>query len=71
MSSSDKLTAITVSSNVKLDNIEVLKSSDGYELWSQKMSAIFEAIGLYETVVMGFDPSPLAFAEKLIIFQLG
>jgi hypothetical protein len=59
-----------VSSNVKLDNVEVLKSSDGYELWSQKMSVIFEAMGLYEIVVTGIDPSPLASAEELITFQL-
>jgi hypothetical protein len=70
ISSSAKLSAVTASSNVKLDNVEVLKSSDGYELWSQKMSVIFEAMGLYEIVVSGIDPSPLAFAEELITFQL-
>jgi hypothetical protein len=70
ISSSAKLSAVTVSSNVKLDNVEVLKSSDGYELWSQKMSVFFEAMGLYEIVVSGLDPSPLACAEELITFQL-
>jgi hypothetical protein len=70
MSSSAKLSAVTVSSNVKLDNVEVLKSSDGYELWSQKMLVIFEAMGIYEIVVSGIDPSPLASAEELITFQL-
>jgi hypothetical protein len=70
ISSSTKLSAVTVSSNVKLDNVEVLKSSDGYELWSQKMSVIFEARGLYEIVVSGIEPSPLASAEELITFQL-
>jgi hypothetical protein len=35
--SSVKLWAVTVSSNVKLDNVEVLKSSDGYELWAKRM----------------------------------
>jgi hypothetical protein len=68
ISSSAKLSAVTISSNVKLDNVEVLKSSDGYELWSQKMSGIFKAMGLYEIVVSGIDPSPLAAAEELIIF---
>jgi hypothetical protein len=34
------------------------------------MSVIFEAIGLYEIVVSGIDPSPLASAEELITFQL-
>jgi hypothetical protein len=62
--------AVTVSSNVKLDNVEVLKSSDGYELWSQKMSIILEAMGLDEIVVSGMDLSPLASAEDLIAFQL-
>jgi hypothetical protein len=27
--------AVTVISNMKLDNLEVLKSSDGDEVWSQ------------------------------------
>jgi hypothetical protein len=62
--------AVTVSSNVKLDHVEVLKSSDGYELWSQKQSVILEAIGLYEIVVSVIDLSPLASAEELITFQL-
>jgi hypothetical protein len=70
ISSLAKLSAVTVSSNVKLDNVEVLKSSDGYELWSHKMSVIFEAMGLYESVVSGIDPSPLVSAEELITFQL-
>jgi hypothetical protein len=46
ISSSVKLSAITLSSNIKLDNVEVLKLSDGYDLWSYKMSVIFEGIGL-------------------------
>jgi hypothetical protein len=71
ISSSAKLWAVTVSSNVKLDNVEVVKSSDGYELWSQKMSDIFEAMGLYEIVVSGIDPSLLASAKELITFQIG
>jgi hypothetical protein len=32
ISSLAQLLAVTVSSNVKLDNVEVFKSSDGYEL---------------------------------------
>jgi hypothetical protein len=32
ISSSAKLSVITESSNIKLDHIEVLKSSDGYEI---------------------------------------
>jgi hypothetical protein len=71
ISSSAKLSAVTVSSNVKLDTVEVLKSSDRYELWSQKMSVSFEGMGLYEIVVTGIDPSPLASAEELITVQLG
>jgi hypothetical protein len=34
------------------------------------MLVIFEAMGFYEIVVSGIDPSPLASAEKLITFQL-
>jgi hypothetical protein len=60
MSSSANLSAVTGSSNVMLDNVEVLKLSDGYELWSQKISVIFEVMGLYEIVVSGIDLSPLA-----------
>jgi hypothetical protein len=63
---SAKLSAVTISSNVKLDNVEVLKSYDGYELWSQKMSLIFEAMGFYEIDESGIDPSPLASAKELI-----
>jgi hypothetical protein len=51
-----------------LDNVEVLKSSDRYELWSQKMLVIFQAMSLYEIVVSGIDPSPCASAEELITF---
>jgi hypothetical protein len=65
-----KLSAVTVSSNIKLDNLEVLKSSDGDELWCQKMSGIFEAMGLYEIIVSGIDPSLIVSAEELITFQL-
>jgi hypothetical protein len=43
--SSAKLLAVTISSNIKLDNVEVLKSTDGYELFSQKILVIFEAMG--------------------------
>jgi hypothetical protein len=70
ISSSAKLVAVTVFSNVKLDNVEVLKWSNGHELWSQKMSVIVEALGLYEIVVSGIDPSLLMCAEELITFQL-
>jgi hypothetical protein len=34
------------------------------------MSVIFEVMGLYEIVVSGIDPSPLAPAEDLITFQV-
>jgi hypothetical protein len=69
ISSLAKWSAIIVSSNIKLNNFEVLKSSDGYELWSQKMSLILEVIGLYDIVVMGIDLSVLKSALELIIFQ--
>jgi hypothetical protein len=70
ISSLAKLSSVTISSNVKLDNVEVVKCSDSYELWSQIMSVIFEAMGLYEIIVSGIDPSSLASAEDLITFQL-
>jgi hypothetical protein len=70
ISSSAKLSAVNGSSNVKLDNVEVLKSSDGYELWSQKMSITFQTMGLYEIIVSGMYPSPLASAVESITFQL-
>jgi hypothetical protein len=65
-----KLSAITISSNVKLRNVEILKLSSHNTLWSQKMSAMFEVMWLYEIVVMGIHPSPLISAEELITFQL-
>jgi hypothetical protein len=61
---------ITVSPNLKLDNVEVLKSFDGYELCFYKISIIFKGMGLYKIIVMGIDLSPLASAEELITFQL-
>jgi hypothetical protein len=67
---SAKLWAVTVSSNVKLYNVEVLKLSDCYELWSQKMTVIFEAMSLYEIVISGINLYPLVSAKKLITFQL-
>jgi hypothetical protein len=70
ISSSGKLSSITISSTVKLDNIEVLKSSNGYELWSQKWLVIFEVMCLYQIMGLGKDPSPLAAAEQLITFQV-
>jgi hypothetical protein len=70
ISSSAKLSAVTVSSNVELANIEVLKSSNRYELWAQKMSVIFGARGIDKIVVSCINPSPLASAEELITFQL-
>jgi hypothetical protein len=70
ISSSAKLSAVTVFSNVNLDNVEVFNLSDGYEVWSQKMLVIFEVMGLYEIVVLGIDLSPLASGEELITFPL-
>jgi hypothetical protein len=60
----EQLSPVTVSSNIKLDTIEVLKSSDCYEHWSQKMLVIFEAMALYEIGVSGIDPCPLASAKS-------
>jgi hypothetical protein len=53
-----------------LDDVEVLNSSDGYELWFQKMSVIFEVMSLYVIMVSAIDPSPLASGEVLIYFQV-
>jgi hypothetical protein len=64
------MVAITVSSNVKLNNVEVLKFSNGYELWLQKMSLIVEVLSSQEIVVTAINPSPLAFVEQWITFQL-
>jgi hypothetical protein len=64
------LSAVSISCDIKLDIVAVRKSSNGYELWSQIISIIFEAMGLYEILVSGIDPSPLASAEELITFQL-
>jgi hypothetical protein len=63
------LSEVTVSSNVKLDKVQVPKSSDGDELWAQKMSVIFEAMGRYKIVVMYIDASSLASVDELITFQ--
>jgi hypothetical protein len=65
-----KLSAITICANVKFNNVQVCKSSEGYGPWFQKMFIVFEAMGLYEIVVTGIDPSPLASVNILITFQL-
>jgi hypothetical protein len=70
ISSSVKPSAVTVSSNVTLDKVEVLISSEGNELWSQKMSVILDTMGLYEIVIMGIDSSLLVSSEELITFHL-
>jgi hypothetical protein len=58
-----------VISKVKLDNVDVLNSSDGYELWAQKIIVFSEAMSLYDIIISGIDPSPLATTEELITFQ--
>jgi hypothetical protein len=70
ISSSPKLSAVTVSSNVNLDNVDVLKSSESYELWSQSMLVIVEMIGLNEIIVKVINPLPVDSMEELITFQL-
>jgi hypothetical protein len=70
ISSSAKLSAVTVSFHVKLDNIEPLQLSDGYELWSQKMSVISEAMWVYEMVVSCIDPSPSISLEEFFTFNI-
>jgi hypothetical protein len=70
ISSLAKLSAVTISSQVKFDNVEVLKLSHSYELCSQKLSVILEVIGLYEIVGTGIDPSSLTSGLEFITFQL-
>jgi hypothetical protein len=62
ISSLARLSAETGSSNIESDNFEVPKSSDSYEMWSQKILVIFEAMGLYKVFVIGLDLSPLTSA---------
>jgi hypothetical protein len=62
--------AVTFFSNVKLDNLEVRKSSDSYELWSPKLSGIVEMICFHKIVGRGIDLSPLTSGEHLITFEL-
>jgi hypothetical protein len=68
ISSSAKLSAITVSSNIKLDNVEVLSRPTAMNCGHQKMSVIFEGDGPVRNCCMGIDPSLLASAEELITF---
>jgi hypothetical protein len=51
-----------------MDDLKVLQSSDGCDLWAQKMSIIVEAMGLFDIIVSGIDPSLLASADELITF---
>jgi hypothetical protein len=64
------LVIITGSSNIKLDNIEVFKLSDSYELYSKKISVIFEEMGHYKIDVFNIDPLSLTIVAKLMNFQL-
>jgi hypothetical protein len=61
-----KIAAATIFSNVKLDNVEVLKSAYGYELWCQKMSLNIDVMGIYKIVILDIDASPTPSAEKFI-----
>jgi hypothetical protein len=56
--------------NVKVDNVELITLSDGYQLLSQKLSLILEAMSLYKIIVSGIDVLPHASAEELITFKL-
>jgi hypothetical protein len=60
--------AVTVTPNAKSDNIDVLKASDSYDLWSHKILGIFEALGEYQIGVMALDPLQLKSVKELIIF---
>jgi hypothetical protein len=56
ISSSAKESTVTIASNVKLDNVEVLESFNGYDLSSQTISLIFESMGHYKIVILSIDP---------------
>jgi hypothetical protein len=65
-----KLSAITIACNVKLGKVEVLKLSDSYKLWSQKMSVIFEAMSLDNLIITCIDPSPHVSTEEWMTFEV-
>jgi hypothetical protein len=54
-----KFSDVMVSSDVRLVNFEALKWSDRSKLWSQKMLAIFEAMGLYNNILSDIRLSAL------------
>jgi hypothetical protein len=54
-SSSSQLSAITMFSNIKLNDIHILRLLDSHELWSQEILVILEILGLYEINISGFD----------------
>jgi hypothetical protein len=58
-----------VSSDVRLVNFEALKWSDRPKLWSQKMLAIFEAMGLYNNILSNIRLSALPSEQEWITFQ--
>jgi hypothetical protein len=60
------LSAVTISSEVELNNIELLKQSDSYKLLSQKILVIFEAMSVNNFVNSGIDQSPCAAMKELI-----
>ncbi len=45
-------------SQLRMDNISVLTGKDNYQSWSDQMSMIFTAVGLYDVVVDGAKPAP-------------
>jgi hypothetical protein len=65
-----KSLAATGPSNVKSNISKASKSFNGYELWSPKLSIIFEVMYLDEIVVSGIDPLPVVSAEEFNSFQL-
>jgi uncharacterized protein YpbB len=70
ISISDKLIAVTDSSNIKLEKVEVLKSFEGYNLWSHNMLVIFEAMRIAQIVLLAIDLSLFVSAAELITFHL-
>jgi hypothetical protein len=62
------LFAVTVSFNIKWDNVDVLNLSDGYELWSQNILVIVEAMGPFKLVLPGINLFALASVEEMITF---
>jgi hypothetical protein len=65
-----KLSAVTVSATSSWITLKFMSRLTAMNYGHQKISVIFESMGLYKLLYRVIYPSPLTSAQELITFQL-